>query len=231
MDHTHNHTHNHTRGRGPHFGRNESDGHADAPRGHHHHPHQGQRELQPHGPPSEGSGERPRGGRGGRGGHGGRGGRGGPRAGRGDLRAVTLSLLAERPLHGYELIQQIAARSGDAWRPSPGSIYPALQLLADQGLIQGEESEGRRVYQLTEAGLAYVAGHSDELAAIWAGIGTGADGDAMELRHLLGHVESAVGQMAQAGTAAQIAAARDLLASTRRQLYRILADDEPTPLV
>lgn len=175
-------------------------------------------------------------GRGGHHGHGGRGGsgdrgwghRGGPRVGRGDVRAAILSLLTEQPLHGYELIQQIAARSGNVWRPSPGSVYPALQLLEDQGLIQGEETEGRRVYHLTDAGRTYVERQHDEIAAAWAGVTGTVDEAAVELRNLLDQVGSAMRQVAEAGTAAQIAAARSLLITTRRQLYQILADDEAT---
>ena len=134
-------------------------------------------------------------------------------------------LLAEQPLHGYELIQQITTRSGGAWRPSPGSVYPALQLLEDQGLIRGEQTEGRRVYHLTEAGRAHIAQHRDELAAAWAGVTATRDDPARELRDLFEQLGGAVRQVVQAGTEPQIAAAGDVLTSARRQLYRILADD------
>ena len=134
-------------------------------------------------------------------------------------------LLADQPLHGYELIQQITARSGGAWRPSPGSVYPALQLLEDQGLIRGEESEGRRVYQLTEAGRTHIEQHRDELAQAWAGVTAGEDDPARALRDLFDQLGGAVRQVVHAGTETQIAAARDVLTSARRQVYRILADD------
>src|SRR5437868_13373165 len=81
-------------------------------------------------------------------------GRGGPRARRGDVRAAVLALLAERPMHGYEMIKEIEQRSDGAWTPSAGSIYPTLQLLEDEGLIRGEESEGKRRFTLTEEGRA-----------------------------------------------------------------------------
>ena len=162
--------------------------------------------------------------RGGRGERGWRG-RGGPRAGRGDVRAAVLMLLADQPLHGYELIQQITARSGGAWRPSPGSVYPALQLLEDQGLIRGEETEGRRVYQLTEAGRTHIEQHRDELAQAWAGVTAGEDDPARELRDLFEQLGGAVRQVVHAATETQISAARDVLSSARRQLYRILADE------
>ncbi|GAC1552775.1 MAG: hypothetical protein NVS2B7_28740 [Herpetosiphon sp.] len=173
------------------------------------------------------------GGSGGHGGHGGPGGpgdrwwgrRGGPKVGRGDVRAALLTLLAEHPQHGYELIQQITARSGGVWRPSPGSVYPALQLLEDQGLIVSEPDEGRRVFHLTEAGRAYVEQHQSELAAAWSAVTNNIDDAVMELRDLLEQVAVATRQTAQAGTVSQVAQARTLLVTTRRQLYRILADD------
>ncbi|HEX5730424.1 PadR family transcriptional regulator, partial [Microbacterium sp.] len=75
-----------------------------------------------------------------------------PRMGRGDVRAAVLALLAERPMHGYQIIQEIEERSGGAWKPSPGSVYPTLQLLVDEGLIRAEESNGRKTYSLTDEG-------------------------------------------------------------------------------
>jgi DNA-binding PadR family transcriptional regulator len=131
-------------------------------------------------------------------------------------------------MHGYEIIQQIVARSGGVWRPSPGSVYPALQLLEDQGLVVGETTEGRKVFHLTSAGRAHVEQHRDELNAAWASVAGTVDDAVMELRDLVGQVGGALQQVAQVGTEAQIAAARALLINTRRQLYRILADDEPT---
>src|SRR5262245_59971951 len=91
----------------------------------------------------------------------GRGGRG--RGKRGDVRAAILKLLAERPMHGYEMIQEIAERSHNLWRPSPGSVYPTLQLLVDEGLIvprkpevpPATESEGgKKLFELTDDGRA-----------------------------------------------------------------------------
>ncbi len=151
--------------------------------------------------------------------------------GRGDVRAATLTLLAEQPLHGYEIIQQITERSGGAWRPSPGSVYPALQLLEDQGLVQSDQTEGRRVYQLTEAGRTYIEQHREELAEVWASVTVAGDDPARGLHDLFDQLGGAVRQVVQAGTEAQIAAASDVLMSVRRQLYRILADDpvEGTP--
>lgn len=159
------------------------------------------------------------------GGHGGRGRGRGPRVGKGDVRAATLLLLAEQPLHGYQIIQLIDERSGGLWRPSAGSIYPALQQLEDEGLVRAEPEDGRRVYHLTEAGRAYVEERRAELTAARDAV-TAEVGDGwMALRDLLHQVDTALEQVAQVGTPAQVAAARDLLTNTRRQLYRILAED------
>jgi DNA-binding PadR family transcriptional regulator len=136
-----------------------------------------------------------------------------------------LTLLAEQPLHGYEIIQQITERSGGGWRPSPGSVYPALQLLEDQGLVQSDQAEGRRVYHLTESGRAYVQEHQAELAATWTAVTETVDEGAHELRGLLDQVGTALRQVAQVGTVAQVAAAKELLIATRRRLYGILADE------
>src|SRR4051794_27554760 len=100
------------------------------------------------------------------------GGRGGPfgrggRARRGDVRAALLALLAEEPRNGYQLMQEIERRSEGVWRPSPGSVYPALQQLEDEGLVRQVEQEGRKLYELTDEGRAHVAERGDELAAPW----------------------------------------------------------------
>ena len=149
--------------------------------------------------------------------------RGGRKVGRGDVRAAALALLSEQPLHGYEIIQQISARSGGAWRPSPGSVYPALQLLEDEGLVRAEQEEGRRVFHLTESGRAYVEERRDQLAAAWTAVAGTMDEGLLELRDLFEQLGTALRQVAQVGTAAEIAEARELLISTRRRLYRILA--------
>jgi len=151
----------------------------------------------------------------------------GPHIGRGDVRSATLALLAEQPMHGYQIIQEIIERSGGVWRPSPGSVYPALQLLEDEGLVRAEQVEARRVFHLTDAGRAYVEEHRDELAAVWGAVTDTVDGGTRELHDLFHQVGAAVRQVTIAGTAAQVAEAGRLLASTRRQLYRILADADP----
>ena len=153
----------------------------------------------------------------------------GPRVKRGDVRAAALALLAEEPRNGYQIIQEIGERSGGVWRPSPGSVYPALQQLEDEGLIQAETPEGgRRRYTLTAEGQAYVTAHADEVSAPWDVVARSVGDDAMELRALIGQVAMAAVQVTQVGSDAQVAQAHTILTDARRSLYRILAaDDEP----
>jgi DNA-binding PadR family transcriptional regulator len=152
----------------------------------------------------------------------------GRHVGRGDVYAATLLLLEERPLHGYEIIQLTTERSDGQWRPSAGSIYPALQLLEDQGYIEGEQQEHRRVFHLTEAGHAYINEHRAELVAARDAATARLDQGDTELMEMFQHLETAFRQVVQVGTAAQLAAAKELLIEVRRQLYRILADDTTT---
>ncbi len=159
-------------------------------------------------------------------GRGGRGGRGG-RARRGDVRAAALALIAEQPMNGYQIIQEIGERSDGVWRPSPGSIYPALQQLEDEGLIRAEASDGgRRAYQLTDEGRTYADSHADELRAPWDDLASGPGGPAVEMRSLMGQVAMAAFQVISAGTDAQVGEARKVLIEARKALYRILASDE-----
>jgi DNA-binding PadR family transcriptional regulator len=154
-------------------------------------------------------------------------GRRGSRAKRGDVRAAALALLAEEPLNGYQIIQQISERSGGLWRPSPGSVYPALAQLEDEDLITSQANAGeRRAYTLTEAGRAYVAEHADELRAPWAAVSGDAASAAADMRSLVRQVHVAAFQVLSAGTESQQAQARKVLAQARRSLYRILAEDE-----
>jgi DNA-binding PadR family transcriptional regulator len=154
----------------------------------------------------------------------------GPRARRGDVRAAALALLAEQPMNGYQIIQEISERSGGVWRPSPGSVYPALQQLEDEGLIRAEAGDGgRRAYQLTDEGRAYVEAHPDELRAPWDVVAGSAGGAALEMRKLIGQVAMAAFQVVSAGTDAQASQAKQVLTDARKALYRILAADEDEP--
>ncbi|MGO9143098.1 MAG: PadR family transcriptional regulator [Streptosporangiaceae bacterium] len=151
----------------------------------------------------------------------------GPRARRGDVRAAALSLLAEGPMNGYQIIQAIGERSGGVWRASPGSVYPALQQLEDEGLIRAESDDsGRRAYVLTDEGRGYADAHPDELRAPWDELAGSAGGAAIEMRSLIGQVAMAAFQVVSAGTDAQVAQARKVVTECRKSLYRILAADD-----
>jgi DNA-binding PadR family transcriptional regulator len=153
----------------------------------------------------------------------------GPRARRGDVRAAILSLLAEQPRNGYQMMRELAERSQGAWRPSPGSVYPQLQQLEDEGLVQQEASgvaPGGRVFALTDAGRSYVEKHRDELAAAWENTAPGeSDGTIFAVMSQLRHIATAATQLVQSGNPAQIAEAQKILATARRALYNLLADD------
>ena len=151
----------------------------------------------------------------------------GPRARRGDVRAALLVLLAEEPRNGYQLIVEIEQRSDGIWRPSPGSVYPALQLLEDEGLVRAEAVEGRKAFTLTDAGRAYVTEHADELGTPWDAVKGDAGEGAVELMGAMRHIGMALYQLTHTGTQAQQEEAREVLAETRRSLYRILAEDAP----
>jgi DNA-binding PadR family transcriptional regulator len=142
------------------------------------------------------------------------------------VRAALLVLLDEEPRNGYGLMQEIERRSEGVWRPSPGSVYPALAQLEDEGLVRAVESGGRRLYELTEAGRKYVAEHRDTLAEPWAAVANGMDTGVGELRSVARQVAAALMQVAYAGSPGQVEEARRVLADTRRALYRILAEDE-----
>jgi DNA-binding PadR family transcriptional regulator len=151
----------------------------------------------------------------------------GPRARRGDVRAAILDLLAEdHAWNGYQIIQEIAERTQGVWRPSAGSVYPALQQLEDEGLISPEGEGRRRMYTLTEEGRAYAEAHADELRRSWDAAGR-ADESALELGDMIRQVMMAVMEVRRAGSASQLAEARRVLAETRRSMYRILAEDQP----
>jgi DNA-binding PadR family transcriptional regulator len=163
----------------------------------------------------------------------GRGHRQGPgRARRGNVRAAVLILLAERPMHGYEMIQEISERSGGWWRPSPGSVYPTLQMLADEGLVTTEQEggSGKRLYSLTEAGAA-VAAEQDKTPP-WEQAADDVDANDVALREAIATLAAATMQVAAAGNQELRAAAAKVLVDARRQLYLLLADagavqDEP----
>jgi DNA-binding PadR family transcriptional regulator len=151
----------------------------------------------------------------------------GPKAARGDVRAAILALLQEGPRNGYQIMSEVEERSGGAWRPSPGAVYPALQQLADEGLIVGEESGGRRTFSLTDAGRRYVGDHPEMARAAWEAMAKGEPGEVPGLFAQAARLGGSIVQMAHAGTPEQLHAAEVLLEQTRRSIYQILAGDAP----
>ncbi|HTX63676.1 MAG TPA: PadR family transcriptional regulator, partial [Acidimicrobiales bacterium] len=139
---------------------------------------------------------------------------------------AVLSLLAEQPMHGYQMITELAERSSGAWRPSPGSIYPTLQQLEDEGLVTVTEQDGRRTFALTEAGRDEVRRASAGRRAPWDELAEEDGAEARSLRTTAFQVMGAVMQVAAAGDEGQVARAERLLKETRRSLYRLLAEDE-----
>jgi len=136
-----------------------------------------------------------------------------------------LLLLAEEPRNGYQIMQEVQERSGDVWRPSPGSVYPALQQLEDEGLIREEEHDGRKLYALTDSGRAFVDERAKEdRPAPWEQMSSDVSNDAHQLGRLMREVAGAFVQVMRTGSEGQVARARDVLDETRRSLYRILAD-------
>jgi DNA-binding PadR family transcriptional regulator len=148
---------------------------------------------------------------------------GGRRARRGDVRTGLLSLLADRPMHGYDLIRELEQRSGGMWRPSPGSIYPTLQLLEDEGLVIGREEDGKRIYTITDAGRAELEERRErggdepwEFGQLGEGLG--------QLREAGFQLAAAAMQVARTGTEAQRKQAAEILAEARKKVYALLAE-------
>ena len=167
------------------------------------------------------------GGPGGSGGPFGSGGRGGRRGGRGsrpNVRHAVLALLLERPMHGYEMIQELDSRTNGIWRPSPGSIYPTLQLLEDEGLIEAEAAGGRKSYRLTADGRpeAETAAQNPP----WSHIGDDTMSQVQDFRDAAVGIMGALKQVGFNGTPEQRQRALEILNETRRKLYAILADGE-----
>ena len=148
----------------------------------------------------------------------------GRRRGRGDVRAAVLALLAERPMHGYEMIQELDARTGGIWRPSPGSVYPTLSMLEDEGLVVSDSSQGRKRFSLTDEGRTA----AEEAAATppWAEFTDDTVAAAQDVRQAAGGILSALAEVGFAGTPQQRAEALEVLKDTKRRLYAILARED-----
>ncbi len=148
----------------------------------------------------------------------------GRKARRGDVRTAALLLLAEEPRNGYQIMQEIEERSGGAWRPSAGSVYPALQLLEDEGLVRSEEADGRKLLHLTDAGRKLVEERGADQPAPWDELAGDLSDDARAIMEVVKELAIAVTQVLQVGDEAQRAQARRLLVGVRRDLYRLLAE-------
>jgi DNA-binding PadR family transcriptional regulator len=148
---------------------------------------------------------------------------GGARARRGDVRSAILALLHERPMHGYQVIQELAERTGGEWRPSPGSVYPTLQLLEESGLIAGEDIDGKRIFSLTDEGRTVLEKRGDA-APPWAAFGTASGGLFHELKEAFAQLGSAGMQVVQTGSEDQARATIEILVDARRRVYALLAD-------
>ncbi|GGI43981.1 DNA-binding PadR family transcriptional regulator [Agromyces flavus] len=158
-----------------------------------------------------------------------------PRMGKGDVRAAVLALLAEKPMHGYQIISEISERSGGAWKPSAGSVYPTLQLLADEGLITAEESNGRKTYTLTEAGKAEAEASADRAPWPMGGTTTSGGGSSSSGRRDWGNagplakagmdLAQAAAAVGRSGKPEQVKQAVEIIDEARRRLYSILAQD------
>jgi DNA-binding PadR family transcriptional regulator len=172
--------------------------------------------------------------RGGRGPGRGRGpfGPGGPRRGgrarRGDVRAAILALLGESPMHGYQIIQELETRSNGLWRPSPGSVYPTLQLFEDEGLVTASEVEGKRVFALTDAGRTRLADAGPAGVSPWDAVARETPEELQSLREGIHALMAATHQVAHAGSPRQSERALEVLTEARRKIYAILAEDEKT---
>lgn len=157
----------------------------------------------------------------------------GPKARRGDVRTAALLLLAEEPRNGYQIMQELEERSGGAWRPSAGSVYPALQQLEDEGLVRSEENGGRKLLHLTDAGRQLLAERGEDQPPPWDQMAGDVSDEAWAIMNTMREVGFALFQVMQTGSETQRAEARRLLTGVRRDLYRLLADGDegepPTP--
>jgi DNA-binding PadR family transcriptional regulator len=159
----------------------------------------------------------------GRGGRRGPGGRGRGRAQRGDVRTAILLVVGDQPMHGYQIMQAMSDRTGGAWRPSPGAVYPTIAQLEDEGLVTTQEEGGRRLVTLTSEGHTYLEERSARLGDPFADFAAQATGP--DLRDPLHELHAAARQIATGGSPAQVEAAARVLAQARRSLYLILAGE------
>jgi DNA-binding PadR family transcriptional regulator len=150
---------------------------------------------------------------------------GGGRMRRGEIRTALLAALAEGPGHGYDMMQTLEDKTGGAWRPSPGSVYPTLQLLEDEGLVHSDERDGKRVYEITEAGREEATRRIEEAGGTpWELAGRGGR-RVGEFRVAIAPMLVAFKQILTSGTPEQVERALEIVRDARRQLYQLLAED------
>jgi DNA-binding PadR family transcriptional regulator len=139
---------------------------------------------------------------------------------RGDIRRAILVALSDEPAHGYEVMRRLEEMSGGLWRPSPGSVYPHLQMLEDEGMVRSSEQDGSKTYQLTDAGSA-------EAAAVPTMPWESAEGEDVirQLRHSMGQLMMAAKQLSGAGDESHIERGIDIIRKARQEIYRLLAED------
>ena len=146
-----------------------------------------------------------------------------PKVGRGGVRIAILHLLNEEPMHGYQIIQEISDRTDGVWNPSPGSVYPTLQQLEDEGFVTSERRDGKNVFALTDEGASFL---EDEAGPPpWERMGTEFDEELIAVRDTAFEVGAALMQVARTGSKEQVAEARAILADTKKQIYQLLAGD------
>jgi DNA-binding PadR family transcriptional regulator len=150
----------------------------------------------------------------------------GSKARRGDIRTAALLLLAEEPRNGYAIMQEIEQRSNGVWAPSPGSVYPALSQLEDEGLIRSEEQDGRKQFTLTDAGREHLAARPADAPAPWDTLQGGVSDEVRDLFHVFRQIAVAASQLAQTASESQLAEAKKVLSDARRAIYRILGEGD-----
>jgi DNA-binding PadR family transcriptional regulator len=139
---------------------------------------------------------------------------------RGSIRTAILLSLRQEPAHGYEVMRRLEEMSGGLWRPSPGSVYPHLQMLEDEGLVSSSDVDGSRTYTLTEAGRA----EAETAEQPWQAAGE-TDDKVRTLRESFGQLAGAAKQLAGAGDTAQVERGIAIIQKARKDVYQILAED------
>ncbi|MBE9228144.1 PadR family transcriptional regulator [Phormidium sp. LEGE 05292] len=149
-----------------------------------------------------------------------------PRTRRGDIKYILLGLLMNRPQHGYELIKELEARHGGFRRPSPGSVYPTLQMLEEGGYLTSEEVEGKRVYTITESGRQFLSDRKEHSQSrnVHDSFTESKPSELIELRRSLTDLNDAVAQVARSGNLEQTNRVRDLLVQVKREIYKLLSE-------